>query len=109
MCRFTLHVKNHSNDTQMATSLKCMSEEKKTNEEYVNEVELDELMDVDGTPVIPEGIEVEVEKIEPSIDDFDAEDFEDAIGSEESTLTKGDTHDELRSALQGGGDDRNDE
>jgi hypothetical protein len=86
-----------------------MDEEKKTNEEYVNEIELDELLDVDGSPVVPEGIAVETESIEHSVDDFDAEDFEDAIGSEESTLTKGDTAEELRSALQGGGDDKNDE
>jgi hypothetical protein len=86
-----------------------MDEEKKTNEEYVNELELDELIDVDDTPVAIEGIETEAETIEQSVDDFDAEDFEDAIGSEESTLTKADASEELRSALQGGGDDKNDE
>lgn len=85
-----------------------MHDEHTSSEEYVNEVELDELEDIDNIPIDPS--EVEIEKIEPSVDDFDAEDFEDAIGSEEdTTIVPGAPGDGLRSALQGGGDDKNDE
>jgi hypothetical protein len=54
-----------------------MYDELFTNEEYVNEVELDELEDESGIP-----IEIEPgdkENIDSSLDDLDPEDFEAAI------------------------------
>ena len=79
-----------------------------TNEEYVNESDLDELDDVDDVPIIDEG--EDKFNVESSLDDMDSEDFEDFIGSEEdSTNRGGGAATDLRRGLQGGGDDRNDE
>jgi hypothetical protein len=79
-----------------------------TNEEYVNEADLDEIETPDDIPVAEN--KDDALNIDASLDDLDAEDFEDSIGSEEDSSNRGGpAATDLRRGLQGGGDDRNDE
>lgn len=77
-------------------------------EEYVNQEELDDIVDENGEPLIND--DNDLKNIDASLDIPDTPDKEDSIGSEEDSADRGgNAKTDLRRALQGGGDDRNDE
>lgn len=84
-----------------------MNEEHNKQEEYVRIEELDDIEDDEGN-IIPND-NPDPTNIDAALNTHEA-DSEDAIGMEEDSAERGgNAKEDLRRALQGGGDDKNDE